>query len=63
MYDCRNCSDCFGCVNLRGQKYSIFNVPYSREEYKQKIQELNSAIVNFETRILNLGKLNAKQFD
>mgnify|MGYP001617634848 CR=1 FL=1 len=26
--NCRGCSDCFGCVNLRSQKYNIFNVAY-----------------------------------
>lgn len=31
--DCQGCSDCFGCVNLRNQKYCIFNQQYSKEEY------------------------------
>lgn len=31
-------------------------IDFERNTNKQKIQELNSAIVNFETRILNLGK-------
>jgi len=39
--NCRNCSDCFGCVNLTNQKYCIFNQPYSKEEYKNKIMEMN----------------------
>ena len=38
--DCRGCSSCFGCANLRLQKYCIFNVQYSREEYEKKIQEM-----------------------
>ncbi|MEK7583226.1 MAG: hypothetical protein AAB483_02380 [Patescibacteria group bacterium] len=33
------CSDCFGCVNLRGKKYHIFNEPYSKEDYFKKIKE------------------------
>lgn len=37
LYDCRNCSDCFGCVNLRNKQYYIFNKPYSKKEYKEKI--------------------------
>ncbi|MEK7212222.1 MAG: hypothetical protein AAB686_00915, partial [Patescibacteria group bacterium] len=41
LYDCRNCSDCFGCVNLRNKQYHIFNQPYSREDYFQKIEKLN----------------------
>ena len=41
MYDCKNCSDCFGCVGLRNKQHCIFNVEYSKEEYEQKIKELN----------------------
>ncbi|MCR4328409.1 MAG: hypothetical protein NUV53_02715 [Patescibacteria group bacterium] len=39
-YDCRGCTDCFGCWNLRNKQYYIFNQPYAREEYKKKIAEL-----------------------
>jgi len=38
--DCIGCNDCFGCVNLNKQSYHIFNKPYSREEYKNKIKEM-----------------------
>lgn len=31
------CNNCFGCVNLRGKSYHIFNKPYSKEEYTAKI--------------------------
>ncbi|MFH1838286.1 MAG: hypothetical protein ABH808_02205 [Candidatus Kuenenbacteria bacterium] len=41
LFDCANCNDCFGCVNLRNKSYCIFNKPYSKEEYKRKIQEFN----------------------
>ncbi len=37
--DCTNCQDCFGCVNLKNKKYHIFNKPYSKDEYFQKISE------------------------
>jgi len=43
IYLCKNCidcSDCFGCMNLRSKKYHIFNQPYSKEEYQEKIKEL-----------------------
>lgn len=33
------CSDCFGCVNLKNAQFQIFNVPYSPEDYKNKLQE------------------------
>ena len=39
LYDCRNCSNCFGCVGLRNKQYYIFNKPYSREQYKEKIKD------------------------
>ncbi len=39
--DCVACTNCFGCVNLRNKSYHIFNQPYSKEEYKKKIQEMN----------------------
>ncbi len=41
LYDCRNCSDCIGCVNLRNKQYYIFNQPHSKEEYTKKVQEMN----------------------
>ncbi|MEK7187730.1 MAG: hypothetical protein AAB691_02700 [Patescibacteria group bacterium] len=37
--NCVGCSNCFGCVNLRNQNYHIFNQPYSKEEYENKIRE------------------------
>lgn len=41
LFDCRGCSHCFGCVNLRNQSYRIFNQPYSKIEYFKKIEEFN----------------------
>lgn len=35
------CSNCFGCINLRGQQYCIFNEKYSREDYLEKLKEFN----------------------
>jgi len=28
-----NCTDCFGCINLRKKQYCIFNKQYTKEEY------------------------------
>ncbi|MEK7608218.1 MAG: hypothetical protein AAB495_01435 [Patescibacteria group bacterium] len=36
------CHDCFGCVNLRHKSYYIFNKPYSKKEYLEKIKELTT---------------------
>jgi hypothetical protein len=41
LYNCKNCSNCFGCVNLRNKQYHIFNKPYSKEEYKKKLEEFD----------------------
>jgi hypothetical protein len=38
--NCYSCTNCIGCVNLRGVKNCIFNVQYSPEEYKEKVEEL-----------------------
>ncbi len=41
MYDCRNCSKCFGCVGLRNKKYHIFNKPYSKTEYEKEMAKID----------------------
>lgn len=40
-WDLEDCSDCFGCVNLRHKQYYIFNEPYTKEEYFAKLKEMN----------------------
>lgn len=39
--DLVGCSDCFGCVGLRRKQYYIFNKPYSKEDYKNRLSEFN----------------------
>ena len=34
LWDCRGCSNCFGCVGLRGKQHCILNKQYSKEEYE-----------------------------
>src|SRR3989344_6016605 len=44
IYFCKNCvgcSDCYGSVNLRNQKYHIFNKAYSKEDYFKKLKQFN----------------------
>ena len=36
--DCRGCTDCFGCVGLRGQQYYYFNKNIGKEEYEKRIK-------------------------
>ncbi len=40
LYDCRNCSDCILCTNLRNKNYYIENVQYTKEDYLRKKREL-----------------------
>ena len=41
LLNCSNLQNCIGCVNLRGKQYTILNVQYTKEEYQQKILELD----------------------
>lgn len=41
LFDCRNCSNCFMSWNLRGKSYCIENVQYTKEEYIEKIKNIN----------------------
>ncbi|MDP3948616.1 MAG: hypothetical protein Q8Q17_01555, partial [bacterium] len=43
------CSDCFGCVELKGKKYYFFNQPLTEEEYKLKLAEWNNG--SYSTRL------------
>lgn len=39
-YACQWCSSCFLCSNLTNKSYCIYNKQYTKEQYKQIIQEL-----------------------
>ncbi len=61
LFECRGCSDCFGCVNLRNQSYHIFNEPYSREKYLEKVNEFNiGSYKNFKEIEKNFKDLKQK---
>ena len=38
LFDCRNCDNCFGCVNLRGVKYRVWNIQLSKGDYEEFIK-------------------------
>ncbi len=40
LFDCHNCTDCFGCVNLRNKKHCIWNEQHTKEEYEIFMQSL-----------------------
>jgi hypothetical protein len=37
--NCVGCNDCFGCANLKGKQYYIFNEPHSKEEFEKFVAE------------------------
>jgi len=41
LYDCRGCSNCFGCIGLRHKQYHIFNKPYSKKAYFEEIKNFD----------------------
>lgn len=56
--NCAGCSDCVGCVGLRKKQYHIFNQPYSKDEYRTKLKELNFGSYNQYQRV----KMQAQEF-
>ncbi|MBP6911845.1 MAG: hypothetical protein KBB88_01420 [Candidatus Pacebacteria bacterium] len=60
LFDCRNCTDCFGCVNLRNKKYCVFNEQYTKEEYESFIRNLyplrRSALEKYEVKFWKFVK-------
>lgn len=38
--NCYSCTNCVGCVNLRGASYQIFNQQYTKEDYLKKLKDL-----------------------
>ncbi len=40
-YDCNDCNNCFGSINLQHASNVFFNEQLSKEEYKQKMSEID----------------------
>lgn len=38
--NCHNCSNIFGCVGLKSQKYCIFNKQFTKEEYEIQVAKI-----------------------
>lgn len=53
---CYGCVDCFGCVNLRNKTDCIFNVQYTKEEYKKKMKEFAIDKYEEQQKALNQAK-------
>lgn len=41
LFDCQNCTDCFGSTNLHHKSNVFFNEQLSKDEYKQKLSEID----------------------
>jgi len=41
LYACENLTNCLGCINLKKKSYHIFNQPYTKEDYKKKLEALD----------------------
>ena len=37
---CKNCSDCFGCVEMKNAQYCILNKQYTKEEYEELVPKI-----------------------
>ncbi len=46
-FDCDWCDSCFMSANLKNKKYCIYNKQYTKQEYEDKIKELNLWHYNF----------------
>jgi len=56
LYDSRNCSHCFMSSNLRNKSYVFQNQQLSREEYKKRIESVNTG--NREELEVYISKFN-----
>ena len=60
LFDCRNCQDCFGCVNLRNKRYCVYNEQLSKEEYETFIDSITPIsrdfIIDSKKKFWNLAK-------
>ena len=45
LVNCRNVSNCFGCVGLENKKFCILNTQHSEEEYFRKVDEIKTAML------------------
>ncbi len=41
LFDCRGCTECFGCVGLRKKTHCFFNEQLTKEEYEKRRREFD----------------------
>ena len=47
LYDCRGCTDCFMSSNLRNKSYVMYGEQLSKEEYNNKLKEMDLGSYNY----------------
>mgnify|MGYP003578733399 CR=1 FL=1 len=66
LIDCRGCTSCLGCINLREQKYCIFNQQYTKEEYEEKLKsyklDTHSGVEKFKKEFADFIKDKPRKF-
>jgi len=66
LLNCRGCISCLGCINLRDQKYHIFNEPYTKERYEEKIKsfrlDTHTGVENFKKQFQKFIKDKPRKF-
>lgn len=66
LLNCRGCTDCIGCINLRQQKYCIFNTQYTKNEYEKIKEELrldtHSGVEDFRNKYNEFVKNQPRKF-
>jgi hypothetical protein len=58
LFDCRDCSNCFMCTNLRHKKYCFYNEQLSKTEYENKMREINLGSI----KVIEKYKKEFKEF-
>ena len=64
--DLRRCNNCFGCSNLVGKSYCIWNKQYSKEAYFEELKKYNlgsyKTIQELKVKVEELDKVFPKRF-
>ena len=55
--ECQSCKNCFGCIGLRQKEYCIYNKQFSKEEYKQFINDFHFSYQEIEKAKKQLADL------
>lgn len=66
LYNCKSCTNCIGCVNLRNKSYCIFNEQLDRENYIKRAGQLaldtRSGVESVRKRFEELKKKNIRRY-